>query len=128
MLLDEGTRELLTELANLELKATDPNWLKTLERENVGGADERRTSAKRPESTSASKRESRVGVESKPSGRSGKSARRASRPINRTSIFRLYSGGKSTEKTSFQNAMSAAGHGGARACGDPATRKQVVLN
>ena len=36
MLLDEGVRELLTELAHLELKATDPNWLKNLERENVG--------------------------------------------------------------------------------------------
>ena len=36
MLLDAGMRELLTELAHLEYKATDPNWLKTLEKENVG--------------------------------------------------------------------------------------------
>ena len=35
MLLDAGMRELLTELANLELKATDPNWLRALEKENV---------------------------------------------------------------------------------------------
>ena len=36
MLLDAGMRELLTELAHLEYKAMDPNWLKTLEKENVG--------------------------------------------------------------------------------------------
>ena len=36
MLLDAGMRELLTELANLESKATNPNWLKQLEQENVG--------------------------------------------------------------------------------------------
>ena len=36
MLLDAGVRELLTELGNLELKATDPNWLRKLEPENVG--------------------------------------------------------------------------------------------
>jgi hypothetical protein len=39
MALDAGVRELLTELAHLELKATDPGWLKTLERENVGTDD-----------------------------------------------------------------------------------------
>jgi hypothetical protein len=40
MALDAGMRELLTELANLELKATDPNWLRTLERKEIGTEDE----------------------------------------------------------------------------------------
>jgi hypothetical protein len=38
--LDEEIRSLLVELANLPGKVTDPDWLKTLEKENVG-ADER---------------------------------------------------------------------------------------
>ena len=40
MVLDEEIRLLLVELANMPDKVTDPNWLKTLEKENVG-ADER---------------------------------------------------------------------------------------
>ena len=40
MALDAGMRELLTELANLELKATNPNWLRTLERKEIGTEDE----------------------------------------------------------------------------------------
>jgi hypothetical protein len=40
MALDAGMRELLTELANLELKATDPNWLRALERKETGSTED----------------------------------------------------------------------------------------
>ena len=40
MALDAGMRELLTELANLHLKATNPNWLRDLERKETGATEE----------------------------------------------------------------------------------------
>ena len=60
MLLDAGMRELLTELAHLELKAMDPNWLRTLEKENVG-ITESDASQQRRGSTRRRKRESSIG-------------------------------------------------------------------
>ena len=38
--LDAGMRELLTELANLHLKATNPNWLHELERKETGSTED----------------------------------------------------------------------------------------
>jgi hypothetical protein len=44
MVLNEEIRSLLVELANLPDKVTDPNWLKTLEKENVGAESVERQS------------------------------------------------------------------------------------
>ena len=44
MVLDEEIRLLLVELANLPDKVTNPNWLKTLEKENVGAENVERPS------------------------------------------------------------------------------------
>jgi hypothetical protein len=47
MVLDEEIRLLLVELANMPDKVTDPNWLKTLEKENVGAESVERQSTPR---------------------------------------------------------------------------------
>ena len=84
MTIAEDIRSLLNELAHLPDKATDPGWLKKLEREELG-ADDKAEHRSSPKESSASKRASSIGVKSKPR-RSGKSARRSS--LRRTSDLR----------------------------------------
>ena len=115
MLLDEGMRELLTELAHLEYKATDPRWLKTLEKENVGSrkANASQHAAGAPTRSSANRAPAKKKTEAKRKQRA-----RTSLPVRWNRFFAGFRR-QSTEKTSFQNAMSTAA-AGAPAGGVPA--------